>query len=167
MLINANAWLSGSRAGLCATLDMLALGQSWRKDLYELEGKRIARDQQMTRHMEQAARAIDLQTFSSGAQSALRDYLSASAEIWQDCIRIATGNQGSLAVAVERASGEWRGFFSEFCRGVPGFNAAATPAHAWLAAFERLLGSSLPVAPEAPPARTRGVRSARAEQHVG
>jgi hypothetical protein len=167
MLINANAWLSGSRTCLCATLDMLALGQGWRKDMYELEGKRIARDEQMARQMEQAARAIDWQAFSSGAQSASRDYLSASADIWQDCIRIATGNQGSLAVAVERASGEWRGFFSEVCRGVPGFDAAATPAHAWIAAFERLLGSSLPAAPGAPPVRTREVRSARAEQHVG
>jgi len=167
MLINANAWLSGSRAGLCATLDMLALGQDWRRDLYELEGKRIARDQQMTRQMEQAARALDWQAFSAGAQSALRDYLSASADIWQDCIRIATGNQGSLAVTVERASGEWRSFFSEVCRGVSGFNAAATPAHAWIAAFERLLGDGLPAAPEAPRARAREVRSARAEQHVG
>jgi hypothetical protein len=114
-----------------------------------------------------ASWARDVQAFSAGAQAALRDYVSASVDIWQDCIRIATGNQGALAVAAERASGEWRGYFTEVCRGMPGFNAAATPAQAWIAALERMLGGSVPVVSEAPPTRAREVRSARTEHHVG
>jgi hypothetical protein len=170
MTSGSKTWFSGYRTDLATMFELAALEQSWRKDLHELEGKRIARDVATVRRMQEATRAADWQGFCADAQSALRDYLSATAQIWQDSIQIANGNQGALVSALERASGNAFAAWREFCRDMPGFDAADQPAREWMSIFERMMttaGASPALASTVrASADKRGKRVAQGEQHV-
>ncbi|APR39298.1 hypothetical protein [Paraburkholderia sp. SOS3] len=172
MIDVSKAWFDECRAAMATVFELAALAQGWRNDLHELEGKRIARDHAAARRMQEASRAVDWHAFSADAQSALRDYLSATAQIWQDGIRIAGGNQGALASALERASGNGFAASTGWWRGLPAFDASAQPAREWMSIFERMMaGTGAPagfaanLAEAAPDASQR--RAARGERHVG
>jgi hypothetical protein len=172
MIEVSKAWFDGCRTGMATVFELATLAQGWRKDLHELEGKRIARDHAAARRMQEASRAVDWHGFSADWQSALRDYLSATAQLWQDGIRIAGGNQGALASALERATGNGFAAWNGWWRGLPAFEASAQPAREWMSIFERMMANA--GAPAALAANlAEGVpdaaqkRAARGEQHAG
>jgi hypothetical protein len=172
MTYSAKSWFGECRSGFTTWFELATVAQGWRRDLHDLEGKRIARDQAAARQMQDAARAADWNGFSADAQSALRDYLSATAQIWQEAVRLASGNQGALASALERAVGNGFATWAEFWRGMPGIDATGQPAREWMSIFERMMNTAgMPAVPVtssgAAPSRAGERRAAQGEQHVG
>jgi hypothetical protein len=172
MTYSPKSWFGECRTSFATFFELATLAQGWRSDLHDLEGKRIARDHAAARRMQEAVRAADWAGFSADAQAALRDYLSATAQVWQDGIRLASGNQGALASALERAAGNGFATWAEFWRGMPGIDAADSPVRQWMSNLERMMDTAsapatLVASAAEAPSKAGGRRVQQGEQHVG
>jgi hypothetical protein len=168
MVTASNPSFDACRVNACNALQMMTHGQHWREHILKLEQRRLERDQAAIEGtLETLRHAQDWSELAVASQSVLRDYLSASAAIWQE----------GVAAAMEGA-GAWTDTARDIAQNLqdsitglqPGAGtASALPMREWMAAFERAVGAVGGAAPngEAGNANGAGKQAAQAqgEQH--
>lgn len=135
MVTLSNPSFDACRTQACAALQMLSASQQWREQWFVLQQHRIARDSAALRGTLEAMRdAKDLNDFAAGSQTVLRDYLSASAAIWQEGVAAAMQGAGVWSDTARETMQQWQQSMSGF---QPGPAGGALPMREWMAAFER------------------------------
>jgi hypothetical protein len=139
---------------------MLSAGERWREQWLALQQRRFARDHAALHGTLDAMReASDWNDFAAGSQAVLRDYLSASAAIWQDGVAAAMQGAGAWSDTTRDALLQWQQSMSRFQPGSTG--GGALPMREWMAAFERAV-SPVPAAEDEPAHAARRSRERRA-----
>ena len=171
MVTLSNPSFDACRTQACAALQMLSASQQWREQWFVLQQHRIARDSAALRGALEAMRdAKDLNDFAAGSQTVLRDYLSASAAIWQEGVAAAMQGAGVWSDTARETMQQWQQSMSGLHQGSVG--GAALPMREWMAAFERAVsaaqamdgGLAASASASAKPARESRARGAH---HVG
>lgn len=141
MVTLSNPSFDACRTQACAALQMLSASQQWREQWFVLQQHRIARDSAALRGALEAMRdAKDLNDFAAGSQTVLRDYLSASAAIWQEGVAAAMQGAGVWSDTARETMQQWQQSMSGLHQGSVG--GAALPMREWMAAFERAASSA-------------------------
>lgn len=166
MVTSSNPPFEACRAGTCAALQMLSASEQWREQWLALQQRRLARDHAALHGTLTAMRdANDWNDFASGSQAVLRDYLSASAAIWQDSVAAAMQGAGAWSDTAREAMQQWQQSMNGWQPG-PAVG-GALPMREWMAAFERAVSPAQAAqaaqgdpATQARPPRERGARHA-------
>ncbi|MBY8604720.1 MAG: hypothetical protein IOC39_06820 [Burkholderia sp.] len=133
------------RAGYDLALRMVALTRDWQHEWHALAGRRIDRDRDAVRHLQQAfAETDEWTTFGEAARQVMGDYAIASVAIWQDAAELCMRGQFESASA-------WRTWLRDYGTGALSryqtdwlpdlgrlavINEASMPWRDWMAAFE-------------------------------
>ncbi|VWB53465.1 hypothetical protein [Burkholderia lata] len=136
-----DAW----RAGCDLALRMAALNRGWQHEWHALAGRRIERDRDAVRDLQQALMATSEWTvFGEAARQVMRDYTIATVAIWQDATELCMRGQFESASA-------WRTWLRDYGAGALSryqtdwwpdlgrlavVNEASMPWRDWMAAFE-------------------------------
>jgi len=134
------------RAACDIALRLFALNRDWQHEWHALTGRRIERDRDAARQLQQAlAETREWTEFGAAAQRVMRDYAIASAAIWQDAV------EWGMRTQYEEA-GVWRTWLREYGADMLSryqtdwlpdvsrlvvVNEASMPWHEWMAAFGR------------------------------
>lgn len=139
MVTASNPSFDACRPHARTALQMLAQGQQWREQIQKLQQRRLERDRAaLEGTLETLRDAHDWSDFAAGSQTILRDYLSASAALWQESVAAAMQGAGAWTDATRDAVQGWQDAFTAW---QPGQAAgAALPMREWMAAFERSVG---------------------------
>lgn len=141
------------RVSGCAALQMMTQGQQWREQLLKLEQRRLERDRAALEGTLQTLReAKDWTDFATASQSLLRDYLSATAAIWQEGVAASMQGAGAWTDTARDFAQNWQDSLSgmqaswqaSLQSGLqPGAaTASAMPMREWMAAFERVVSGA-------------------------
>jgi hypothetical protein len=124
-----------------AALKMLAQGQQWREQIMELQQHRLERDRAaLEGALETLRDAHDWSDLATASQSVLRDYLNASAAIWQDGVTAAMHGAGAWSDVARDMTQHWH---DSLCGLEPAtVTASAMPMREWMAAFERAVSGT-------------------------
>ncbi|VWB39562.1 hypothetical protein [Burkholderia lata] len=133
------------RAGCDLALRMAALNRGWQHEWHALAGRRIERDRDAVRDLQQALTATSEWTaFGEAARQVLRDYTIATVAIWQDATELCMRGQFESESA-------WRTWLRDYGAGALSryqtdwwpdlgrlavVNEASMPWRDWMAAFE-------------------------------
>ncbi|WP_175951907.1 hypothetical protein [Burkholderia sp. BCC0405] len=133
------------RAGCDLALRMAALTRGWQQEWLALAGRRIERDRDAVRDLQQALTATHEWTaFGEAARQVTRDYTIATVAIWQDATELCMRGQFESASA-------WRTWLRDYGAGTLArcqtdwwpdlgrlavVNEASMPWRDWMAAFE-------------------------------
>ncbi|WP_322012086.1 hypothetical protein [Paraburkholderia sp. J12] len=171
----SNPSFDAYRFNASAAIKLFAQGEQWREQVLELQQRRLARDRAaLEGTLETLRDARDWSDFSTASQSVLRDYVNASAAIWQEGVAAAMHGAGALADTARDLTQEWHDSLSGL---QPGTNTpSALPMREWMAAFERAVGRAYGVSGEVfsgapggergkPGATNEAVGQAHGEQH--
>lgn len=135
MVTGFNPSFDACRANACAALRMLSDSQQWSEQWLSLQRRRVERDRAALRGTLEAMRdARDWSDFAEGSQAMLRDYLSASAAIWQDGVAAAMHGAGAWSDSARDTIQQWQQSMSGLQQGAAG---GALPMRDWMTAFER------------------------------
>jgi hypothetical protein len=135
----SNPSFDAYRFNASAAIKLFAQGEQWREQVLELQQRRLARDRAaLEGTLETLRDAHDWSDFSTASQSVLRDYLSASAALWQAGVTAAMQDAGAWADAARDLTQEWHDSLSGLQPGT--ITPSALPMREWMAAFERAVG---------------------------
>lgn len=162
------------RASCDLALRMVALNRDWQHEWHALAGRRIERDRDAVRHLQQAlADTKEWTAFGEAARQVMRDYAIASVAIWQDATELCMRAQYESA-------GAWRTWAREYGAGalsryqtdwLPDLerlavvNEASMPWADWMTALEHGIEDEAGAAPGAP-RRLNGMAGARENGHA-
>ncbi|HDR8905957.1 TPA: hypothetical protein QDA83_000256 [Burkholderia multivorans] len=160
----------------CATSDLAlrihALIADWQHEWHALTGRRIERDRDAIRRLQQAlAEVQNWPAFGEIVQRAMRDYAIASVAIWQDAAELGLRRQYESA-------GVWRAWAREYGAGVmpreqidwlPDLSrlalvdGASMPWHDWMTALEHRIAGDIDGSgsPDGAAVRAHGKEAAR------
>ncbi|VWB87280.1 hypothetical protein BLA6993_04151 [Burkholderia lata] len=132
-------------AGCDLALRMAALTRDWQHEWHALAGRRIERDRDAVRCLQQALTVTtEWSAFGEAARQAMRDYTIATVAIWQDATELCMRGQFESASA-------WRTWLRDYGTGALSryqidwwpdlgrlavVNEASMPWRDWMAAFE-------------------------------
>lgn len=132
-------------AGCDLALRMAALTRDWQHEWHALAGRRIERDRDAVRRLQQALTVTtEWSAFGEAARQAMRDYTIATVAIWQDATELCMRGQFESASA-------WRTWLRDYGTGALSryqidwwpdlgrlavVNEASMPWRDWMAAFE-------------------------------
>ena len=130
------------RASTSAALQWLVGQQEWRERVLKLEQRRIERDREALNGVIESLRtARDWSDFAVATQSVWREYLGASAALWQEGAAAAMQGASTWSDTARDVTQQWQ----QACAGaqagasnVPG----ALPMREWMNAFERAMNSA-------------------------
>lgn len=133
------------RAACDLALRMVALTRDWQHEWHALAGRRIDRDRDAVRHLQQALAETEAwTTFGEAARQVTCDYTIASVAIWQDAAELCMRGQFESA-------GAWRTWLRDYGTGALSrcqtdwlpdlgrlavIDEASMPWRDWMAAFE-------------------------------
>ncbi|KVN63190.1 hypothetical protein [Burkholderia anthina] len=133
------------RAGCDLALRMAVLARDWQHEWHALAGRRIERDRDAVRGLQQSLTATNEWTaFGEAARHVMRDYTIATVAIWQDATELCMRGQFESASA-------WRTWLRDYGTGALSryqtdwwpdlgrlavVNEASMPWRDWMAAFE-------------------------------
>jgi hypothetical protein len=148
------------RTSTQAALRLLVGQQQWREQILKLEQRRLERDREALEGVLESLRtAHDWSDFAIAAQSVWRDYLGASAALWQESVTAAMQDAGSWSDTARDFAQQWQ----DACTGAKAGAAnapGALPMREWMNAFERAMNSAANGA--AHPGKAAGSRTGRA-----
>ncbi|KAG8152515.1 hypothetical protein [Burkholderia catarinensis] len=165
------------RAGCDLALRMVALNRDWQLEWHALAGRRIERDRDAVRRLQQAlAETNEWPAFGDAARQVMSDYAITSIAIWQDATELCMRAQYENA-------GVWRTWLREYGAGalsryqtdwLPDLgrlavvNEASMPWADWMMALERGIEDAAGASDGAPvaPRRLNGMTGARENDHV-
>jgi len=163
------------RANLGLALRMLSAGHEVRQQACEFEMLRIKRDlAAMNVTREAAAGARDWNDFGASCQTMLRDYIAATANLWQQGLVSAMQQQSARSDGMREALAKWQSTWTDQWQKNAGTSPMAIPMQEWMRHFEQAVKGALEghaafgagMNSAVPPAATRN-GSAQGEQHVG
>ncbi|MBN3853773.1 hypothetical protein G3N59_10315 [Paraburkholderia sp. Ac-20340] len=129
-----------------AALQWLVQQQQWREQAANLLQRRIERDRAaLEGTLESLRGAQDWSDFGAATQTVWRDYLLASAALWQENVAATVQGTGVWANAVRDMSQQWQDTLEKLKPGAvaqPGRSGAALPMREWMAAFERAMSAA-------------------------
>lgn len=159
----SNPSFDACRVNACATLQLLAHGQQWREQVLQLQQRRLERDRAaLEGTLETLRESRDWSDFATASQSVLRDYLSASAAIWQEGVAAAMHGAGAWADTARDITQDWQDSLSGLQPGTS--TPSALPMSEWMAAFERAVGGAyMPGVPGASSAAANGATEGATE----
>lgn len=141
MVTVSNPSFDAYRGNASVALQMLTHGQQWREQVLKLQQRRLERDRAALEGTLESLRAAhDWSDFAAAGQSVLRDYLSASAALWQEGVAAAMQGAGAWTDTARDIAQNWQ----DSCAGLqPGSaGTSALPMRDWMAAFERTVGAA-------------------------
>ncbi|AOR73158.1 hypothetical protein BBJ41_37075 [Burkholderia stabilis] len=159
------------RAGCDLALRTVALNRDWQHEWQVLAGRRIDRDRDAVRHLQQAlAEAKAWTAFGEAARKVMCDYTTASVAIWQDAAELCMRGQFESASA-------WRTWLRDYgteTDSLPDLgrlaviNEASMPWRDWMAAFELGITETVGANDGTPVAARRlaGIDGEREHDHV-
>jgi hypothetical protein len=157
------------RVNGCAALQMMTQGQQWREQLLKLEERRLERDRAALEGALQTLReAKDWTDFVTASQTVLRDYLSATAAMWQESVGASMQSAGAWSDSArdfvqncqDSLSGLQAGWQASFQPGAA--TASALPMRDWMVAFERAVSGAVLNGAHAAPGTANGTGKAAA-----
>lgn len=138
-----NPSFDACRVNASAALQMMTHGQQWREQILKLEQHRIERDRAaLEGALETLGHAQDWSDLAVASQSVLRDYLSASAAIWQEGVAAAMQGAGAWTDTARDIAQNWQDSLAGLQPG--GGTVSALPMREWMAAFERAVSGAAP-----------------------
>ncbi|EKS9800050.1 MULTISPECIES: hypothetical protein [Burkholderia] len=164
------------RAGCDLALRMAALARDWQHEWNALAGRRIERDRDAVRGLQQALTVTTEWTaFGEAARQVMRDYTIATVALWQDATELCMRGQFESASA-------WRTWLRDYGTGALSryqtdwwpdlgrlavVNEASMPWRDWMAAFELGITEAVDAGDEAAAVRRLdGSRAVREHDHV-
>jgi hypothetical protein len=143
MVTASNPSFDACRVNARAALQMMTHGQQWREQILKLEQHRIERDRAaLEGTLETLGHAQDWSDLAVASQSVLRDYLSASAAIWQEGVAAAMQGAGAWTDTARDIAQDWQDALAGLQPGAA--TATALPMREWMAAFERAVSAAVP-----------------------
>lgn len=120
------------RTGATAALQWLAYQQQWREHALKLLYRRMERDRAaLEGTLETLRDARDWNEFAIASQSVWRNYLGASAALWQEAAVAALQGAGAWAGLMRDMAQQWQDASAGLLQGVPGTQSdAAMPVRA-------------------------------------
>lgn len=142
MVTASNPSFDAWRVNATAVLQMLSQGEQWREQLLSLQQRRYERDRAALEGVMETLRAAqDWSDFATASQSVLRDYLGASAAIWQESVAAAMQGAGAWTDTARGIAQSWQDSLGGLEPGAA--TASAMPMREWMAAFERAVGAAV------------------------
>jgi hypothetical protein len=131
------------RTGTSAALQWLVHQQQWREQAANLLQRRIERDRAaLEGTLESLRSAQDWSDFGAATQTVWRDYLLASAALWQENAAATVQGTGVWANAVRDMTQQWQETLEKLKPGATALasqSGAALPMREWMAAFEKAM----------------------------
>jgi hypothetical protein len=130
------------RTGAAAALQLLVQQQQWREHALKLLQRRTERDRAaLEGTLESLRHAQDWSDFAAASQSVWREYLGASAALWQEGAAAALQGTGAWTDFARDMTQQWQDSLGSLQSGAAGAKSgAAMPMREWMAAFERAVG---------------------------
>lgn len=141
MVTVSNPSFEAYRSNASVALQLLTHGQQWHEQILKLQQRRLERDRAaLEGTLESLRSAHDWSDFATAGQSVLRDYLSASAALWQEGVAAAMQGAGAWTDTARDLTQNWQDSLAGFQPGANG--TSALPMRDWMAAFERAVGAA-------------------------
>lgn len=164
----SNPSYEACRVNACAALQIMTHAQRWREEVLKLEQRRLERDRTA---LEGALRTLrdahDWGDFAAASQSVLRDYLGASAAIWQEGVAAAMQGAGAWTDTARDIAQDWQDSMTGLQSGTAAVS--ALPMREWMAAFEQTVSGASLNGVNGPAAAASGAKKqaahAQGEQH--
>ncbi|BFG79983.1 hypothetical protein PTKU46_80170 [Paraburkholderia terrae] len=149
------------RTNLRLALRLVSLAHEWQQHAGELQARRIERDiEALRREHEAVADAKNWSEINAATQAVMRDYLAASASLWQEGMNVAMRNQNAFGEAIadwlKNVQSAWTGEFQK----TAGARKAAMPY-----GFNGF-GQALQTPDQVASAPTTRARAAKGDQHA-
>lgn len=167
------------RANVGLALRIVGLGHDVRQQACGLEMQRIKRDLAALHTTREATiRARDWSELAPSYQAALRDYMAASTNLWQQAFVSAARQQSAYSDAMRDALAQWQSAWTNNWRRSTGIDPICTPIKDWFQRVEQLVAGAMEgrgpaahyvatdVATDAPSAGANG-RGPQGEHHGG
>ncbi|MGA7776758.1 MAG: hypothetical protein WCA85_03475 [Paraburkholderia sp.] len=131
--------LNLSRANMGLALRVLSFWHEARQQVCEFEMLRIKRDLAALHATREAAGADDWNTIAASCQTILRNYMEASASLWQQGLTAAIKQQTATNDGMGDALAKWQASWAEEWQKSSGMNATAMPLQEWMQGCEQAI----------------------------